>query len=603
MVWRPRYVAGLVAATSIALQLAPSAGHSSELEELRLELERLRAENAWLRSQGAASERLLSPFQGSYLAGHEWPSPVVGFSELEAPSTSDEEEAELEEAGEEEGEFSTVDVGCGWMLLGGVAMVMVLFYLVNWPDDDIRRFTWIIISTTLSIFTAVLVFTSISEFVMGFLLEELLGWDRHGWRLLVVDYVFFLLWFAMLQVVTFYKSGVSNVRNAITFKQTVWVVAEPLRADCGTVVPERDVRNAAGMKGIAYRDNREVFVQKKAANREKLERNAKCWGTLLAHMTGFAAINAGGQLQHIKFFSRNAPMALLAAVVNLVFLLALFKATDCLRRKGRAEEGEENACQELFFEEVQEAENDVLSLSTSFLTVQALRFALTGVLPGKDGMEEPETARGGACVLGLYGAGFAFGLGVLALLLTGDRAGRAMEVVQNTWAMIFAWCLLWATRWLALGWPLLEQVRAAPATVEGRVMLALVLSGVALLVIFALDVVEDTVEGARVVRVIQNIVNALSILVGFSWEHCFDAGVEAVAGATSSPVLVELLFTALVAGIIIPAWRRSVLSRVMYLNEEQKDIMEARRRGSSEEANPLTSRDGEEEDEAGQKCC
>lgn len=47
------------------------------------------------------------------------------------------------------------------MLLGSVAFVMLLFYVVNWPDDDIRLYAWTIISTTLSIFTAVLAFSGV----------------------------------------------------------------------------------------------------------------------------------------------------------------------------------------------------------------------------------------------------------------------------------------------------------------------------------------------------------------------------------------------------------------------------------------------------------
>ena len=51
--------------------------------------------------------------------------------------------------------------GIACMLLGSVAFVMLLFYVVNWPDDDIRLYAWTIISTTLSIFTAVLAFSGV----------------------------------------------------------------------------------------------------------------------------------------------------------------------------------------------------------------------------------------------------------------------------------------------------------------------------------------------------------------------------------------------------------------------------------------------------------
>ena len=55
-----------------------------------------------------------------------------------------------EEKEEEEEEFSPVDVGCSWTLIGSLFFTMVMFYFVNYPDDDIKRYTWSIINSTLS---------------------------------------------------------------------------------------------------------------------------------------------------------------------------------------------------------------------------------------------------------------------------------------------------------------------------------------------------------------------------------------------------------------------------------------------------------------------
>lgn len=58
-------------------------------------------------------------------------------------------EAEIWGEEEEEEEFTPVDVGCSWTLIGSLFFTMVMFYFVNYPDDDIKRYTWSIINTTL----------------------------------------------------------------------------------------------------------------------------------------------------------------------------------------------------------------------------------------------------------------------------------------------------------------------------------------------------------------------------------------------------------------------------------------------------------------------
>jgi len=213
--------------------------------------------------------------------------------------------------------------------------------------------------------------------------------------------------------------------------------------------------------------------------------------------------------------------------------------------------------------------------------------------------------RGAYCIASLYGIGLAFAVAAACLMaLPGGQ--RLVEVVQNTCAMSFAWCFLWSTRWLAMRWSLLRQLIDTPASMEGRILLALVLSSGALAVIFVLDTVEDFLhesaghmslqEVRRVSRIIQIIINALSILVGFTWEHSFDGGVEAVASTTDHPVTMKMCMTAVVAVVIIPAWRRFILVKVLNLADLRKERLHASAmssEGEGDETEPLTARGAE----------
>merc|ERR1712113_102297 len=109
--------------------------------------------------------------------------------------------------------------------------------------------------------------------------------------------------------------------------------------------------------------------------------------------------------------------------------------------------------------------------------------------------------------------------------------------------------------------------------------------------------IEDNgIGGARTSRVIKIIITALSILVGFTWEHCFHGGVEAVASVFENPSysqMMQLFLTAFVALVIIPAWRRYILVKVIYcreLREARKQAQEVQMREVEDEHQPLTGR-------------
>jgi len=492
---------------------------------------------------------------------------------------------EGEEGEEEEFEYTDVDVGVGGMLLGSVAFVMLLFYFVNWQDDDIRRYSWSIISTTVSIFTSVLMFHGINNALMKILVDYC-GLVESGYLLVLVAYTFFLVWFAAMQVVIGLETGAYATYAPINLLEETWTIANAMRWDYGMTVDPKYVRAPDARKSIADINQTELFVTKRKTEKEKMERRAIAVRTLFSHMTGFACIHAGVHLQALPFFSQSVGMAFAAVFINRVFLLFLFNVTlpseaprnEAATGTAEAEEDPHRMCAELCKDEVIEAENDIASLATSFLLVQAMRFALTGTLPNHEGLEEPPIPISMQTILSLYGLGLGCMVLVMMLIKSGLSARyKFLCVVQNTLGMSLSWCIFWSTRWVAAGSEALEKYKCGMETMEGRILLALTLSGVALAVIFCLDHLEDMSAGSasELSSVIQNCINALSILVGFSWEHSFDFSLEAVAHTTVNPNLAKLVFTGLVAFIITPAWRRYILVKVIQLNQLQAEEAKA----------------------------
>lgn len=318
----------------------------------------------------------------------------------------------------------------------------------------------------------------------------------------------------------------------------------------------------------------------------------KCWGTLFAHMSGFAAINAGGTMQHLEFFGSKWYLSLAPLFINQIFIICLFTGFKKMRTAMNAEAikaGRAGKRAAMFDEEVMDSENDISSLAGSYLLVASIRYALIGIQPNMLGEIEGETPW--HSVYALYSVGLVLTcLGVLLILIKSRMTAavtseaeaaeieesptiRALNIMSGMLGMGFAWSALYASRTVFEKEPFLDRHHIGMGTIAGRVLLALVLSVVSMVIIFGLDVVGDffaarSPPGQNTgAPIIIQIVSAKSILVGFSWEHAFDGGVEAISSVTSSPMIAETCLAAAVFLVVVPAWRRHILTKSMVLNE------------------------------------
>jgi len=352
----------------------------------------------------------------------------------------------------------------------------------------------------------------------------------------------------------------------------------------------------------------------RAEIREDNERVLECWSTLLAHITAFATIHAGLKLQHMPVFMASSLMNTIPIFIMLVVLFVLFRASDVLRAKLINHDTHFHVL-ELWDAVAEEAENDVGSLALSFIMVEALVYTLTGTpptmikeSPEHDGHHHVElhhhhhhqavpivtTFMMLACA-----AVFTYlRLHVMTILTWAESledegqiggspnssekfesttgldsfwaySKRWIFIIQNVFSQCFAWCLLhvisWETQRL-----LLPTKTLSPHSDAEKAVVALISSVVAFGSILVLDHYSDQLKGTEAEKAMRGIIRSLGVLVGFSWEHTFEGGVEVISELTAEkgawyPLLVRLGM-ALVIGVgITPAWSRYILRNVLKL--------------------------------------
>ncbi|CAL1150633.1 unnamed protein product [Cladocopium goreaui] len=462
------------------------------------------------------------------------------------------------------------------MLLGCMTFMMSNFYLVNHHDEDIRRISWEVISSTVSIFSAVLLFQACNKVLEYYVLEGMWIWYQ-----LLVDMAHMLLWFVALQVVLAYLSGAM-----------------------GEHIEVSSTRNSLNSASAATPIRRMARVDSANMHMEAVKINTVCWATLLGHVTGFAAINAWGTLQQAA--PRILPCSFLVPALAFAGIFCIYQATEKLRKKWTDMDGEEDEFEKLWAEEVAETEDDVMSLAVSFLLVQALRFLISGHLPDTEGNDPPGLKQSNLSCELLFLAALAFGcFDVVQISVRkcfesgsngqedGDVADRVAGDVEatpasqtsrrshsfnpldkehrwSTWgrdifAMSTAWCLHFAVDWCL----------SANLNWDGAllaVLCALVVTFLAIIVIFVLDKLADMdFTDDEVDSSLRALIQSLGILIGFSWERSFD---EAVGGLAEGHVLglpppvLTLLLALGLAGAVMPAWKWYILPVVESQKEE-----------------------------------
>jgi hypothetical protein len=241
--------------------------------------------------------------------------------------------------------------------------------------------------------------------------------------------------------------------------------------------------------------------------------------------------------------------------------------------------------------EAEEAENDVMGLTVSFLLMNTIRLAINGCLPNQEGAEEE-------CEVEEFLFNHTFGqklamLLVIALsavaifcllffvpmaeeeeeeekcigeeeekeeeegeggLISEETKGRFIMCIAVAVSMLFSWSFFYGTQMILAGIPALKGMDELLS-----VTLAMAISIISFILLIALDRVADQDSGEvvskypnffkkelakysekevaekfdeKIDKSIRQIMVAIGLAVGFAWEQCFDKSVDSVAEAT-----------------------------------------------------------------------
>lgn len=474
---------------------------------------------------------------------------------------------------EDPGEMS---VAVAFTLIGSFTFMISLSFATNHPDVDMKKYAYGVISSTVSIFVAVLMFQCFNGIIEHWLIEKIRLWSHDNlWYEFYVDLAHFVFWYIVTQLMLARSSGALK-------KEQVRIKLENLK---NSVKPEE----------------RQKFKEEK----EYHDGECMSWGIIMAHLTGFAAINCWTGLQQCPPFDKSPLMALIPFILALVTQQILQRLTNKVRETVMKGDGIKDTWELKWDDACEEAENDVLGLTLSVTLVNVVRFAINGMvksgvgcMPNQEQKEEgegceefvEEKQRSATQLLFLFLAGFCF---VTCLFFvkylqekffgpskeeeegeeegeeSDEDKGMAERIAESTvisLAMAFSWCSFHANRQLLifLNPDFLGDEKQETSL---QLVLALEVSVLAFFVIRILDMIsdlDDRYTPPAVDHSIESVIAALALFIGFAWEQTFDVSVDSLAAkarkiggphARDYPAIAKFVIGLCISTFVFSAWK------------------------------------------------
>jgi len=426
------------------------------------------------------------------------------------------------------------------MLVSAVCFVMGLFYMVNFPDEDIQYYTYHTMGLAISLFSALLIFAALKSAISHKFLE--------GDLTILASLLHALFWFCAMQVgAAYFSGGVSWTSPKSPLE------LNPDRSDDGRSLHEW----------------------------RKRRRDVKCWVGILSHLSALGMMDLLGRVQQTAWFAQSPETALLIVPIGFVSNMALFRSVDLVRRFISMADDEITFAEEMWNEASMRGENEVVSLALSFLTLQAVQFKIVGQMPNIRGAFPVDFARkcGAPEIARLLGfAGFVTMLILILAPLSRTLGTISVEGIRRRLPiteyamMLFAWSCLFAIK--IVSWIILPDI--PPESIVIHITSALVASLLAFAAVFVVDKVADhLLPGHPLHHMLLHVIMANGFLVGFSWETSFSIAINQVGKMLGSKgVALNLTLTFLMVLVVLPAYRLYMIPVIA--NKGQKLAREGR---------------------------
>lgn len=306
----------------------------------------------------------------------------------------------------------------------------------------------------------------------------------------------------------------------------------------------------------------------------------QAWGTILAHMCGFAAMYSFADLQILHSLEVGFWGYFLMVGAAAVIIGALSYASDRAMKRVASADGTMDEDELKWIETCEEADDDIFCLAVSFLIVLFFRYAIMRHPQAYEAGRADHVTQSNANRLLACSVGFALLvlLGAIAMKkvqsrIRTPRARRFANIVQHLNSMIMAWSFLFWAEWqlYVSGWK--ETV------IGGCLVISIFMTMYGFLCVFFLNFVEHHFRANKSLqRAMTSLELALGVLIGFSWERAFDVGFEEIylkfEGQSGGSVIVALMSLALIA-VVGPAWRYHILPKVEMLESVAKELRDA----------------------------